>query len=186
MKNITEVEFTVSGDVQGVGYRNFVTKAARKLSLEGHAENMDDGTVKILCRGATDALSRFKSLINVKNPKEAPLIDVESIKEKELAQGTVKDTGFREKYNDHVSEMAQGFSTGMNYMNLFRNETTGKFDHMDKKYDKISMAMLEIAGNMTKRDDIFESKFIAIEQSVEKTNKNIENLLQILARNAQK
>jgi len=43
---------TVSGTVQGVGYRYFVRKAARDLGLDGHAENLPDGTVRVEARGA--------------------------------------------------------------------------------------------------------------------------------------
>lgn len=170
---IKEVELIVSGDVQGVGYRQYVAKVGRKLKLVGFAENLKDGTVRIHCKGDEKAISEFKKQINVKRPDAAPLIDVEELRETPLASGTVMQTIFEEKYGDTNAEMAQGFSTGMNYMNLLGvkidsgfAKTTGRFDKLDAKYDKISEGMFTVVASMEKR--------------MEKTDKNIESLLKIL------
>ena len=164
---IKEVEFIVSGEVQGVGYRQHVTKIGRKLKLAGFTENLEDGTVKIRCKGEEKTINEFKKRINVKEPNIAPLVIVEDIKETELAQGTIKETIFKEKYSDSNAEMAQGFSTGMNYLNHFNTKTQASFVHMDEKYDKISQGMFAVVASMEKR--------------MEKTDKNIESLLKILA-----
>jgi hypothetical protein len=95
------------------------------------------------------------------------LVVVEDIKEAKLADGTVKETIFEEKYSDQTFEMAHGFSTGMNYLNLFNAKTQASFSHMDSKYDKISQGMFAVVASMEKR--------------MEKTDKNIESLLKILA-----
>src|SRR3989344_5067750 len=171
---INEFEFIVSGEVQGVGYRQYVAKAGRKLKLVGFAENLKDGTVRIHCKGDEKDIGKFRKLINIQRPEAAPLINAEHIEEKQLAQGTVKQTGFEEKYSDSTAEMAQGFSTGMNYMNLFRaesqtnfNRVDGNFKNINEKYDKISQGMFAVVASMEKR--------------MEKTDKNIESLLKILA-----
>lgn len=164
---VKEVEFIVSGDVQSVGYRQYAAKIARKLKLIGFAENLEDGTVKIQCKGEGNAIDEFKRQLTVKKPNIAPLVVVESIEETELAQGTVTETIFKEKYSDSNAEMAQGFSTGMNYLNHFNTKTQVSFVHMDEKYDKISQGMFAVVASMEKR--------------MEKTDKNIESLLKILA-----
>lgn len=164
---VKEVEYIVSGDVQGVGYRQYVAKVGRKLKLVGFAENLEDGTVKIQCKGEEKTINEFKRRINVKEPNIAPLAVVEDMKETELAQGTVKETIFKEKYGGTNAEMAQGFSTGMNYLNHFNTKTQASFAHMDEKYDNISRGMFAVVASMEKR--------------MEKTDKNIESLLKILA-----
>ncbi len=187
-----EVEFIVSGEVQGVGYRQYVAKIGRKLKLVGFAENLKDSTVQIHCKGDETAISEFKKLIDVQKPEVAPLINVEKIAEKQLAQGTINQTSFEEKYSDSTAEMAQGFSTGMNYMNLFRAEshanlniignkidsgfakTAERFDRLDEKYDKISQAMFAVVSEIKDTNKIFETR-------IEKTDKNIESLLKVLA-----
>lgn len=52
-------KITVSGLVQGVGYRAFAKSAAEKLGLKGFAENMPDGTVKIVVEGERSDIEKF-------------------------------------------------------------------------------------------------------------------------------
>ncbi len=47
--DITALRIRVEGQVQAVGYRNFVIEEARKLGLDGWVRNRSDGTVEILC-----------------------------------------------------------------------------------------------------------------------------------------
>lgn len=182
---VKEVEFIVSGDVQGVGYRQYVAKVGRKLKFVGLAENLKDGTVRIHCKGEEKAISEFRKLINIQRPEVAPLINVEHIEEKQLTQGTVTQTIFEEKYSDSTAEMAQGFSTGMNYLNYFNSKTQSSFAHMDEKYDKISQGMFavvsEIKNSIDKTVTSNEERNKTFETRMEKTEKNIESLLKILA-----
>ncbi len=43
---MTSALITISGYVQGVGYRKFVRQLGRKLGLTGWVQNMPDGTVE--------------------------------------------------------------------------------------------------------------------------------------------
>ena len=49
---------TVQGRVQGVGYRAWVARAARRAGAAGWAENQDDGSVEIHVEGAPDAVEQ--------------------------------------------------------------------------------------------------------------------------------
>ncbi|HSJ06011.1 MAG TPA: acylphosphatase [Longimicrobiales bacterium] len=49
------------GRVQGVGFRDFVRRAARALDLHGYARNLPDGTVQVEAAGDTDALARLRT-----------------------------------------------------------------------------------------------------------------------------
>ncbi len=46
-----QVLISVSGAVQGVGYRYFIRYQAERLGLTGYAENKPDGSVEILAEG---------------------------------------------------------------------------------------------------------------------------------------
>lgn len=46
----------VSGAVQGVGYRRFVSRNATDLGVAGHAENLRDGRVEVVAEGYRDDL----------------------------------------------------------------------------------------------------------------------------------
>ena len=50
------IRITVYGTVQGVGYREYVQKYAKKFDVEGTIQNVDDGSVLINAAGNTDAL----------------------------------------------------------------------------------------------------------------------------------
>lgn len=50
------IHLTVSGLVQGVGYRASVHSRIRHLPVTGYVRNMPDGTVEIVAEGENEAL----------------------------------------------------------------------------------------------------------------------------------
>ena len=52
--------FTISGIVQGVGYRYFASAAARRHKVVGFARNLPDGRVEVLAEGEPEALLAFR------------------------------------------------------------------------------------------------------------------------------
>jgi len=143
MNNVKALEFIICGNVQKVGYRDFVAKIGQELKIDGTVENQPDGSVKIRCMGDEQTLNEFKYKITLKNPKEALLVSVEDIKCNQIDENCI-EKGFHEIYNDSKQEMAQRFSTGMNYMNLFRTETSDKFNTLNEKYHVIPISMGKI------------------------------------------
>ncbi|MDH5512288.1 MAG: carbamoyltransferase HypF [Gammaproteobacteria bacterium] len=61
------LRLTVSGRVQGVGFRPFVYRLAHQLHLHGWVRN-DAGTVEILVQGTTTALEAFERLLLAQAP----------------------------------------------------------------------------------------------------------------------
>ncbi|MBA2277083.1 MAG: acylphosphatase [Chloroflexia bacterium] len=51
---------TVTGDVQGVFFRQSARERALALGLSGEARNMPDGSVRIEVEGPVDQLERFR------------------------------------------------------------------------------------------------------------------------------
>lgn len=49
----------VSGRVQMVMYRDFVSRAADILRLTGYVRNLPDGTVRVIAEGERDALEKL-------------------------------------------------------------------------------------------------------------------------------
>lgn len=60
----------VSGRVQGVSFRAFVQRHARRLGVTGYAQNLDDGDVRVYAEGTSDALSVLRRQIG-KGPRHA-------------------------------------------------------------------------------------------------------------------
>ncbi|HKA16881.1 MAG TPA: acylphosphatase [Blastocatellia bacterium] len=53
--------FIISGRVQGVGYRYFAIRAARRVGVAGTVKNLLDGTVEAIAEGSETALNEFRS-----------------------------------------------------------------------------------------------------------------------------
>jgi len=73
MKRITA---NVSGRVQGVGYRYFVTDRAREFGVKGYAKNLADDSVEVVAEGAEPDLREF---IRSLHAQEDPAIRVDKI-----------------------------------------------------------------------------------------------------------
>lgn len=60
-------ELTVTGSVQGVGYRYFTFRHARRLGLKGWVRNMADGRVEVVVEGPVDMIEGLSEIL-----KEGP------------------------------------------------------------------------------------------------------------------
>ncbi len=64
----TRVHITVSGRVQGVGYRWFAQRSARALSLAGWVRNLDNGDVELEAEGPANSVDVFIDRLRTGNP----------------------------------------------------------------------------------------------------------------------
>jgi acylphosphatase len=53
----------VSGRVQGVGFRYFVTQAAEGFGVSGYARNLPDGDVEVVAEGPPHALDALEEVL---------------------------------------------------------------------------------------------------------------------------
>ena len=58
-EELKEIRCIASGRVQGVMYRDFVARHARRLALTGYVRNLPDFTVEIVAQGYADSLEKF-------------------------------------------------------------------------------------------------------------------------------
>lgn len=65
MKELRHIR--IHGKVQGVGYRFFATRVARRLGLKGSIQNLRDGTVEALVEGDKDKIDEW-----IEELKEGP------------------------------------------------------------------------------------------------------------------
>lgn len=68
---------SVSGRVQGVGFRAYVADVAREENLSGWVRNLPDGRVEMLMEGDAEALSRVEWRV-WRGPAGARVDDVET------------------------------------------------------------------------------------------------------------
>ncbi|MFC1521754.1 acylphosphatase [Elusimicrobiota bacterium] len=62
------VKLTVSGEVQGVGYRFFAMKTAKQLGILGWVRNTPDGTVALEIEGEEQVLNEYIFSLQKKHP----------------------------------------------------------------------------------------------------------------------
>ena len=68
----------VSGRVQGVGFRWWTARTARRLSLSGSVRNRDDGSVEVAARGAPERLQELERALR-SGPPGASVAAVEVV-----------------------------------------------------------------------------------------------------------
>jgi acylphosphatase len=70
-------QFTIRGHVQGVGFRYFVVRHARRLGLRGYTQNRPDGSVEVVAVGSDAALDALATRLQ-QGPPAAQVDSVES------------------------------------------------------------------------------------------------------------
>jgi DNA ligase D-like protein (predicted 3'-phosphoesterase) len=74
---VSAIRAVISGEVQGVGFRDAVLRSARRLGLMGWVRNEDDGTVRVHAEGAEAAVEELLELLG-EGPAGARVAEVES------------------------------------------------------------------------------------------------------------
>jgi acylphosphatase len=72
---IVNAKITISGIVQGVGYRWFADRTARKFELKGFVENIPDGSVFLEVEGEKEVIVELIKDLKV-GPRSASVNDV--------------------------------------------------------------------------------------------------------------
>jgi acylphosphatase len=67
--------YRVSGTVQGVGFRFFVSRVARQLGINGYAKNLRDGRVEVYAIGTPAKLAALRKELQ-RGPRSAIVSDV--------------------------------------------------------------------------------------------------------------
>ena len=111
------LELLISGQVQRVGYRRVVLRAARKNGVLGYVENLRDETVKVVAQGPPARLRSFISDISV---RKEPIF-VEGVSEKRL-KGTGRYHSFTIRPGRLVDELQEGLGAGEERLAVLTDE----------------------------------------------------------------
>ena len=71
-------QFTIKGQVQGVGYRFFAVRAAARHQIVGYVKNLENGDVEAFAEGPAESVEGFKHDL-VTGPAFATVENVEEI-----------------------------------------------------------------------------------------------------------
>ncbi len=156
---INAILVRIEGTVQRVGFRRFVERAARRFRIVGYAENMKDGTVRILAQGDSGGLDEFLS--EIKNAPRPIIVD-SMVPKKVKVVPSLKH--FQIKVGSMAVELQEGFGAVetqfgdyrqefKDYRSEFRGFTavTGEnFKSLDTKYGEISSKLSQILEALEK------------------------------------
>jgi len=150
----------VKGFVQGVAYRNFVMRNARKLNIFGEVRNLSNGDVEIFCKTKDlKHLNEFIGKINVKNPDDIYSPNVEKIekytesKEIEKFNPPKVFNVFEINYGDipnQNKEMLIKLDTGSSIMKNMHQDMSNSFKRIDEKYDSFGKDLKKLTKCINK------------------------------------
>lgn len=75
VKGMRRVHLFISGRVQGVGFRNFTRRSARRLKLTGWVKNLRDGRVEAVVEGPADDVAKLIEQVK-RGPRHARVDDI--------------------------------------------------------------------------------------------------------------
>ena len=140
------------GEVQRVGYRDVVERAARKMKLTGIVENVKPYDVKIICEGNKTSIDSFIKLIDI---KEHP-IEVE-----ELEVSFEDATGDFDYFEIIRGDMTEELGERLDIANDKMKQMIGKQDVMIGKQDVMIGKQDVMIG---KQDVMIEKQDVMIEK----------------------
>lgn len=96
------VRITVTGIVQGVGFRPFVYRLARQLDLKGHVRNLGGSEVEIVLEGPSSLIGEFLRILKTDKPPPADIYD--------LKVDEIKPRGFKDFSIEKSGEQREAYS----------------------------------------------------------------------------
>ena len=84
------LRFLVYGRVQGVGFRWFVLREAKRRGLRGFARNLRDGSVEVVAAGTPQALEELERAL----AQGPPAAQVERVEKSEVPHEVAIPNGF--------------------------------------------------------------------------------------------
>lgn len=144
----------VTGRVQRVGFRGFARLVANRYGVFGYAENLPEGSVRIVAEGEEEMLSRFCEDLKA---EDEPLISVESMNITETEfHGDL--THFEPHFGDFQKEMFYRSELGLEYL----KEMVKLQKRSLKMQEEMVSALRDMKKESKKRREVLERVIEAI------------------------
>ncbi|MBI2184859.1 MAG: acylphosphatase [Thaumarchaeota archaeon] len=141
------------GDVQGVGFRYYARRTARRLRLVGSVKNLEDGRVETICEGPRDKVEEFINLM-----KQAPA----PIHVDEADTRYTSPTGEFRRFNillgDVKQEIAEGFGTGSAYFEIMFQKQDLSLSKQDQSLSKQDQMLSKQDQSLSKQDQMLSKQ----------------------------
>lgn len=162
---------TIKGDVQGVGYRDVVKRAARKMKLTGFVENAPGDEVRIVCDGDRESVESFIKLIKIKEPP----IDVEDLKVS-FEGPTGKFGHFEIRRSDMTAELGER----LDIANAKMERMIQKQDVMIQKQDETVSVLKEFWNETSENFKLLHSDNLKLHEITAKHDADMQHLFGVV------
>ena len=169
---IKRATIIIKGTVQIVGFRDKIRKIAKTLNITGQAENLGNGSIRIVCEGPESNIRKLLQLLNEENglsnvraihPRFSDawgsFRGFRIIREKDFEQAVyrrldagvsyLKDikNGFK-RLEAGNSEVKSGINGVKSSIQIMDSHMGGHFRRLDKKYDSFGANMAQVARDL--------------------------------------
>lgn len=144
----------VSGRVQRVGFRGFARLIANRYGIFGYAENLPDGSVRVVAEGEEEMLTRFCEDLKA---EDEPLISVESV-EVTVSEYVGDLTHFEPHFGDFQKEMFHRSELGLEYLKEMIKQQKKSL----KMQEEMVVALRDMKKESKKRREVLERVIEAI------------------------
>lgn len=167
----------VDGEVQGVGYRYFVARMARKQKVLRQAKNLEDGRVEIIVEGDKPKVKEFIERIQLREPP----IYVESAEVAyEEPKGEFKS--FKIISGEPSEEMVEGFSTGAAYLTTVRNELREFRGESRENFGALGDKIDQFREESNTNFQALDGKYYTVSEELGSINQNIAKLAESISK----
>ncbi|HLF07235.1 MAG TPA: acylphosphatase, partial [Thermoplasmata archaeon] len=128
--------YTVTGEVQRVGFREIVRKIAIRLGVSGRVSNLPDDSVEVVCEGTGELLDTFSSAISIRKG----LIQVSHVLLKEESPVESGGRFFEVVRGAWEDEMAERADAAVGYLGM----AVEKIDIVGEKVDNVGLKVDEV------------------------------------------
>ena len=169
----------IKGNVQMAGFRTFIENIADSLNVKGFAENQDDGSVKVVCEGEEEGITRLINSIKQNTPSFA------SIEEMNVAYEEYKGefTSFERRGADVPKEDKE--DAMLRYMQSFDKKgevMIGILNSMNETLKSVKEDTSQIAGIKENTEKMLEKQDMMLEkqdQMLEKQDDTIGGIREV-------
>jgi acylphosphatase/archaellum component FlaC len=180
-KGLIRARIVVEGNVQKVGYRDFVDRIAKDLGIKGFVENLKDGRVQIVCETEEKILDDFIKKIKITDA----FIDVKKVQVVETSPATGEFEYFFIKYGSLEEELSDRMVMAIKYAGAMwkdlKSETSGIRQDIKEMHKDLKSETSGIRQDIKEMHKDLKSETSGIRQDIKEMHLDVKKSFQDMA-----
>ena len=157
---------TVTGDVQDIGFRNFIESTANLYHVRGYVFNDPDGSVRMLCGGSVESVNELFHAIQTRAP---PGISIGQFVKDEIITDIDLNipSEFLKLGTDEIADIGRKLDKGVKLLEALPDIKTG-IDMMNTKFDAFADEQRTFNQEMREHNKLMGAHNLRLEQILQK------------------